>query len=307
VHYFLPASYLLGGICSIFTKQSLQVMSRRSLNEYQKKYPVLARIEWLLHRRMNALIGNSNSVVAQLAVEGAPPDRLGVIFNGFEGLNNGSDQSVSEIQQSLNIEPSVLVLVMVANLIAYKGHEDALRAVALAQSYFSGDWVMLCVGRDDGIGTSLKIFAQSIGVGEKIRWLGQRNDIHAILKASDIGILCSHEEGFSNVVLEGMAAGLPMIVTDVGGNPEAVIDGVTGLVVPSRSPENLGAAIVQLAQSPELRKEMGLSGQERVRKVFSLSKCVEDYRKLYEGLLRRPDLAVEKILQSEAYGDSERG
>ena len=79
------------------------------------------------------------------------------------------------------------------------------------------------------------------------------------------------------------------------------------LVVPSRSPEKLGAAIVQLAQSPELRKEMGLSGQERVRNVFSLSKCVEDYRKLYEGLLRRPDLAVEKILQGEAYGDSERG
>lgn len=114
--------------------------------------------------------------------------------------------------------------------------------------------------------------------------MGERREIASLLKGADIGILCSHEEGFANAILEGMAAGLPMIATDVGGNSEAVIDGITGLVVRPHDPEALGQAISKLAADAARRRAMGKAGFERVEKHFDISRCVARYVQLYEGL-----------------------
>jgi glycosyltransferase involved in cell wall biosynthesis len=91
-----------------------------------------------------------------------------------------------------------------------------------------------------------------------------------LLSASDIAILCSHQEGFWNVILEGMSAGLPLIVTDVGGNREAVVAGETGLIVPPHDPLRLAAAIIHLAQHPEVRQRFGIAGRKLVE---SSSRC----------------------------------
>src|SRR4029079_17142928 len=100
-----------------------------------------------------------------------------------------------------------------------------------------------------------------LGIEENIKLLGARTDIAALLAAADIGVLASHEEGFANSILEGMASGLPMIVTDVGGNAEAVVNGVTGLVVPPRDARALGSAILKLALDPEFLRTMGDAGR----------------------------------------------
>ena len=84
-------------------------------------------------------------------------------------------------------------------------------------------------------------------------------------------------------MLEGMAAGLPMIVTDVGGNPEAVIDGVTGIIVPKESPQLLGDAILKFANDSVIRNEMGEKGKSRVRSEFSLTKSINAYETLYKA------------------------
>jgi glycosyltransferase involved in cell wall biosynthesis len=107
-----------------------------------------------------------------------------------------------------------------------------------------------------------------------------------LLGASDVGLLCSHQEGFSIAILEAMAAGLPMIVTDVGGNAEAVLDGVTGLVAPPHDPQALATSIVRLARDPKLRQRYGSAGRERVKLQFSLEACIAKYEALYGGLLR---------------------
>ncbi|MDZ4057391.1 MAG: glycosyltransferase, partial [Polynucleobacter sp.] len=96
----------------------------------------------------------------------------------------------------------------------------------------------------------------------------------------DIGVLCSHEEGFSNAVLESMAARLPMIVTDVGGNAEAVEDGVTGYVIPPKNPVELARALQRLALDPD-RRLIGERGRERVETHFSMATCINDYLSLY--------------------------
>jgi len=177
---------------------------------------------------------------------------------------------------------------MVANLIPYKGHADLIQAFATIRDQLPPDWTCLCIGRDDGIGATLRAQAQAAGIGEHMRFLGSRQDVADLLCASDVGVLCSHEEGFSNAVLEGMAAGLPMVVTDVGGNGEAVIDGSTGVVVPARHPEALGQALLEMGLDSLKRKAMGERGALRAQGTFSMRSCVEQYIAMYTASQTEP-------------------
>ena len=115
------------------------------------------------------------------------------------------------------------------------------------------------------------------------------------LSASDICLLYSHEKGFSNAVIEGMWAGLPMIVTNVGGNAEGVIDGETGLVVPPRDPLAFADAIVRRASDPQLRRKYGERARRRMERNFTLSGCVAAYEAMCLGLLagKLPDEIAE--------------
>jgi glycosyltransferase involved in cell wall biosynthesis len=161
-----------------------------------------------------------------------------------------------------------------------------LQALAGVRKGLPKDWLLLLVGRDDGIGGALKNTATELGLADRVSFMGARDDVADILRVSDVGVLCSREEGFSNAILEGMAAGLPMVVTDVGGNAEAVDDGVNGIVVPPRSPADLGRAIAKLLNDPQLRKRMGQAGYKSVRQHFSLDACIDRYEKLYDALGR---------------------
>lgn len=284
VHFFLPGAYLAGAPLAVLARIGVRVMSRRSLNTYQRN-GVIRAIERLLHRTMHAVLGNSRGVIAQLREEGVPPGRLGLIYNGIDATRFAGAASREALRARLGLPPQALVMCIVANLIPYKGHADLIDALALAAPSLPPGWRMLVAGRDDGIGPQLKDQAKRLGLADNIVFLGPRKDIADILGASDVGILCSHEEGFSNAILEGMAAGLPMIVTNVGGNAEAVVDGATGLVVPPRDPGQLAAAIVRLPADPALRAQMGQAGRARVAACFGVAQFVDGHRKLYDALL----------------------
>ncbi|RLJ67991.1 glycosyltransferase [Sulfurisoma sediminicola] len=283
-HFFLPAAYLLGGIAAVLTGTRPRLMSRRSLNLYQSTHPVYARFERLLHPRMDRVCGNSRAVMAQLAAEDIAPERLRLIYNGIdlERFPAGFDRAAK--RRELGLSDDALVFVIVANLIPYKGHADLLEALALMKQNLGRPWACLCVGRDDTIGGGLRQRASALGIGDEVRWLGSRTDVPELLGCADIGVLCSHEEGFSNAVLESMAAGLPMVVTDVGGNAEAVTDGVNGRVVPPRQPALLAAALLAVALDPD-RVRMGRAGRSRVEQMFSLPACVDAYEKLYREVI----------------------
>jgi glycosyltransferase involved in cell wall biosynthesis len=281
VHLFLPAAYLLGGLCALLAGHRAVVMSRRNLNRYQRKHPVLTRLERRLHRRVAAALGNSRAVVAELAAEGVPCERLGLIYNGIDLDAFAHLPSRDASRASLGIEPGTLVMTTLANLKRSKGHADLLAALARVADRLPPHWVLLCAGRDDGAGPGLRARARALGLADRVHWLGLRDDVPDLLAASDLGILASHEEGFSNSVLEGMAAGLAMIVSDVGGNVEAVQHGASGWVVPPHDPEALGAAILELAHDPARRCHLGEAARARVAQVFTLEGCVARYRRFY--------------------------
>jgi len=285
VHFLLPEAYLVGAPLAVLARIPVKVMSRRSLNRYQTSALVRA-MERALHRRMQAVLGNSHSVIGELIGEGVPRRRLGLIYNGIDVDTFAAPDSRAATRRTLGLAPDALVMTLVANLIPYKGHHDLMRALAIAAPNLPADWHLLLIGRDDGIGNQLRQQADSLGIASRIVFLGQRDDVAALLAAGDIGLLCSHEEGFANAILEGMAAKLPMIVTDVGGNAEAVVDVETGLVVPARDPERLAAAIVRLANNPGERNAFGAAGFRRVGERFSMTSSVARHDRLYRALLK---------------------
>lgn len=285
VHFFLPENYVVGGFCALITGCSRLVMSRRSLNLYQTRRPILRPMERFLHRRMTRIVGNSRAVVAELRMEGAPEEKLRLIYNGVELPTDTMPCTKVTARQSLGIPVDAFVMLLVANLIPYKGHTDLLNALEQAKDHLPRPWRLLCVGQDHGIGLALKQQALHLGIADNIAWLGLRTDVDRLYAAADLGLLVSHEEGFSNAVLEGMAAALPMVVTDVGGNAEAVINGETGLIVPPRSPQLLADAILTLALDRNRAAAMGRIGRDRVARNFSFSSCIDNYRTLYAELL----------------------
>lgn len=286
IHFFLPEAYLIGGMCSVFAGTQPRIMSRRSLSHYQSRRPFSGFLERCLHRRMNAVIANSTAVLRELEGEGVDPKKLVTIMNGVD-INKFGKVGKQTSRKKLGLYPGQLVLTCVANLIPYKGHSDLLTALSSIRDRLPKTWTLLIVGRDEGIGNELRNEARRLRIAENIRWLGERGDLPNIYAASDVCLLCSHEEGLPNAVLEAQASGVPVVVTDVGGSPEAINDGRTGILVPPHSPASIAKAILLLAGDASLRFGMGRKAKIWINESFSLIACVEAHQSLYSRLLAK--------------------
>lgn len=284
VHYYLPAAYIVGAVCTLATSRAWRIMSRRSLNRYQDHKPISKFAERTLHRFMHRIVGNSQAILAELSAEGVSPSKLVLIHNGVRQTEPITEEKKAQIRQSMGISPSACVFINVANLIPYKGHQDMIRALAKANDHLPTGWRALFVGRDTGIGATLVRLSEEETISDHIIWTGERSDASELIQIADVGIQFSHEEGFSNAILEMMAAGLPCIASDVGGNPDAIQHEECGLLVPPGSIKSLSAAIVRLGCSPESRHKLGQAALDRAKDRFSLSVCLEKYLSLYEGL-----------------------
>ena len=284
-HPFLPEAYLLTALAArlTFFKGTL-VMSRRTVNDYQQRRPMLSQLETLFHRFTIRALGNSQIIVQQLCQEGFSPEKVGLIYNGIETQPFQTSVSKQEVRKSLNFNPDALIFIVVANLYPYKGHIDLLNAFALITNKLPKNWQLFCAGRSIDTLEHLENHASILGLSSHVKFLGSRSDTVQLFAASDIAISCSHEEGLSNSILEAMATGLPLVVTNVGGNAEAVQEMVTGLVVPPKNPEKMAEALLTLALAPQLRQIYGNAGKERVYQHFTLQQCVQKYADFYQSL-----------------------
>lgn len=285
VHFYLPEPYILGAPIALLQGVPIRIMSRRGLNLYQGLWPGVRWVEQKLHPQMTAVLANSRRVVDELLDEGCDPSRVGLIYNGVALDRFSRCLDPRAIRSSLGISSDEFVVTVVANLVPRKRHVDVLDALSRAAHSLPEPWTLLCVGRDDGCLAELKDHAAGLGIAGKVRFLGERADVVEVLQASDLGLLASLDEGFSNAILEFMAAGLPVVATDVGGNSEAVVDGLTGLVVPPCQPNALAEAIVRIASDPGWAAELGAAGRRRVEGLFPLQTCVDRYEALYQSLL----------------------
>jgi len=286
IHFYLPKSYILGGVAAFVTNCKCWVMSRRIIYSDQYRASWLFRIEKKLHKHLTYALACSKDIEDDLLSEGIEKNKVGIIYNGVEMYRELPTKPAA--RQALNLPHDIWIMTVIANLFPYKGHVDLLEALALIKNKLPTGWLLLGVGRDGGERARLENKTQDLGLSEHVRWLGFRFDTPLILAAADMGISSSHQEGFSNAVLESMAAGLPMVVTNISGNNEAIVDGVNGLIVPVAEPEALAAAILKLAFNRELGQAMSTATLLRVKTCFSLDKVIIDYQQFYRGLLKAP-------------------
>ncbi len=136
--------------------------------------------------------------------------------------------------------------------------------------------------------SELEGYALRLGLGGRVVFTGFRLDIPELLSEVAVSVLpCVSSEGLSNTLLESMAAGVPVVATRVGGNPEVVEEGVTGLLVPPRDPQALASGICRLLENPELGSRFGRAGRQRVTQHFSLERMVRETETLYLQLIRK--------------------
>ena len=283
IHTVLPNSYIVGSIANVWINNRPLIMSRVGLNSYQKDSKIGGFTERrLCHPRVSAAVGNCEAILQELCNEGIPKTELRLIRNGID-IADFSWQMVERdgARAALGIPKTAIVLSVVANLHAYKGHSDLLRAMYSVRSGMP-EWVLLAAGSDiNGSQAWLENLSEELGLRHQVRFLGGRRDIPKILSAADIHVSCSHTEGLPNNILEAMCAGLPVVATAVGGVGELVVDNETGLLVPPHNPAKLGRAILTLARAEGLRRRMGEIGRAHVTSHFAIEKSVKALEQLY--------------------------
>lgn len=216
------------------------------------------------------------------------PDRFTVIHNGIDLQSNPVDARRS-VRSELNIPQESMVIGMTGRMNAEKGptyFADA--AIELCQQH--ADLVVLFTGQGSEL-PAIQDKVKSAGLESRFRFLGFRKDAVRVTAAYDIAVVPSvFPEPFGMVVIEAMAAGIPVVASRVGGIPEIIEQDVSGILVPPQDAPALAKTIGALVQSPERRREMGASGRKRVEAYFTHDRMIRDYTQMYEQLLRTKSL-----------------
>ncbi len=243
------------------------------------------RWDRLTARRRTATICVSRRVQENVcATLGLAPDQCPVLPNGIDLTPFEAPLDREVARAELGLGPEEVALVCVARLHRQKNHRGLLEAVAALPPDLP-PWRLLVVG-DGPERAALEAQVAETRLRDRVLFLGQRDDVPRVLRACDIAALASAKEGFSNAVLEGLAAGLPVVATDVGGNAEAITDGADGHLVPAGDMAALGERLVRLIADPDARARMGSAARVTARR-FSLETMVEQTERLYLDCLAR--------------------
>jgi glycosyltransferase involved in cell wall biosynthesis len=216
---------------------------------------------------------------------GLDPAKIRVVVNGVDVAALDAAAPGEAVRRDLGLPAEAPVIGLVGRLDHWgKGHQELF--TALAQIHASHPVHALIVGggrREDEV----RQLAVSLGLAESVHFLGPRRDVPDLLNAMDIFVLPSYSEGVSLALLEAMAAGLPVIATAVGGTPEVVTDGVTGLLIPPRDPAALAGALERLLNDPAWAKQLGAKARVHVRQHFSLDRPGREINGIYEELVQQ--------------------
>jgi len=228
-------------------------------------------------RATPVLVSNSEHGAELLADTGAARDRVRVIANGV-GLAPAQDDR-REWRRRLGIADDVVTVTSVAHFYVRKEHETLLDgwrgALASADAGRAGP-VLVLAGRSEGRRGQLEQLVREYGIGDSVRFAGDVEDVAGLLAASDVGVLSSPTEGCSNSVLEYMAAGLPVVGSDIPGIRDVLGDSGTPLLVPPADAPSLASALAAVCADPRLRSRVGAENAARQRRLFGAERMLHD-------------------------------
>lgn len=293
-HQYTPFSYsaLSRGIARTLLGVARQ--PRILFTEHGRHYPdarktkrVLAN-HFLLQRddRVTAV----GEFVRQALVnnEGIPADSIEVIRNGIDPtkFNANPDPALREqVRGELGLAPGHVAVLQVARFHPVKDHETALRGFAEAAKTVP-EAVLLLAG-DGDLRAKMESLAAELNIAARVNFLGVRSDVPRLMAAADVFLLSSLSEGVSVTLLESMGSAVPIVATAVGGNPEVVEQGVTGLLSPRRDVTALGANLTTMLRDAGLRRRMGDAGRQRLLTLYTQDQMHRGYTALYERMTQR--------------------
>ena len=264
-------------------------------SEHGRKFddrPARFAVQRWMSRHTDAIFAVSGQLKADLVKHiGMPEASVEVLHNGvdlsrFNVADRGSAPVSGSARETLRREwgvpEGVLVIGSVGRLVAVKNYALLLRA--LAASGLDAHLVLAGEGPERAALTAL---AASLGIASRVHLLGHSNDVDRVLGAFDVFVLPSFSEGMSNTLLEAMAAGVPPVASDVGGNGEIVRDGVDGRLFKSDDEAGLAACLVALCRDDAERARLAAAARERVLSTFDIDQMIERYEQLYERVHAR--------------------
>ena len=221
-----------------------------------------------------------NVVIDREGIEGS---RIAVIHNGVDG-NHPPSGKQADTRRELGFREDHLICGMVANYNRpVKGVANFLEAIpAILSAVPSARFLFVGGGGEENV---LKDKAKTLGIDPYVVFAGYRKDIHRYYEIMDISVLTSFSEGLSLTILESMCYGIPVVATRVGGNPEVVVEGETGYLVPLKDNRTLVERIVRLLQDRNIRIAMGEEGRRQVEQKFRMRDVAGRYLDIYKGLI----------------------
>jgi glycosyltransferase involved in cell wall biosynthesis len=282
LHAHSANAVTLGALATLRTRTALVVTRRVD-------FPLNrgAGTRWK-YGRAGAVIAISERVREVLVASGLRAEVVSVVHDGVDLARPMSPPGGGQLA-SLGIRPGVTLVVMVAALVGHKDPLTFVRAVAAARA--SGAAFQALLVGDGLLGDQVRAESARLGLAGTLVVAGWQEDADALIAACDLFVLSSSEEGQGSVLLDAMQCGKSVAATRAGGIPEVVADGETGLLVPPRNPEALGAAIARLVAEPALRERMGAAGRERVRE-FSIERTAARTLEVYWRVLSSSGMAA---------------
>ena len=272
----IPAARLAGTPVSI--------SSRRDLAHLAWYTPQRRKFLRYLQSLSSAVLVNSGQIRDQLIHEdGFRPESIRVVHNGID-VNHFRRLVGQRGQLFPGLEDRTLIVCTGNMHTDVKGHRTLIEAARSMCAKFPQIKFVLIGGGEKRSEFQSKV--SELGLDPNFLFLGSRQNVSEILACCDIAVLPSQAEGFSNALLEYMAIGLPTVATDVGGNPEVIENGITGLLVRPSDPTALAAAISSLLENPHFAAQLGAAGRERVRRHFDFAQLTSNVDALYTELLK---------------------
>jgi glycosyltransferase involved in cell wall biosynthesis len=254
-------------------------------------------------RLADCVLVNAEAVKRWLIGQGYDPARIVVIRNGVDLERFSHPPDAGRVRRELGVPMSAPIVAVASRLHPLKGIEHFLEAAAVVGRRFPDVW-FLVIGETSPAERSyldvLAGLAARLGIHDRVVFTGLRDDVPSLLACAAVSVMPSLNEALSNVLLESMAAGVPVVATRVGGTPEAVQDGITGLLVPPGDSGALARAVDRLLSDPEFASRLGRSGRQLVTRQFSMDVMVQATERLYHALLdkrrRAPIGAATEVL-----------
>ena len=245
------------------------------------------RLAYRAVARLGAMVAVSEDVRGFLArTVGIPPGRITTIRNGIDVAAYRDAVPAPGVRAAALGGEWPWVVGTVGSLYPVKGHAGLLRAYRIVRERVPGTGCVIA-GRGP-LQDALRDEARRLGVEDGVRFLGFRGDVPGVLAALDVFALPSLSEGLPLAAIEAMAAGRPVVATDVGGTREVVVDGATGFLVPAGDPAALAERLVAVLREPALAARLGAAGRARAAREFGVARMVDRYAGLYDRLLASP-------------------